>query len=72
MPSLDALHSGRLSAATTTAMPADEGLFLYLPFEHSEDPEHQALSVRMIGALGRRILKTRSYRRWEGQRQLSG
>ncbi len=34
------------------SMPAVERLFLHLPFEHSEDPEHQALSVRMIGALG--------------------
>jgi uncharacterized protein (DUF924 family) len=34
------------------SMPAVERLFLYLPFEHSEDPEDQALSVRMFGALG--------------------
>lgn len=34
------------------SMPAVERLFLYLPFEHSEDPGHQALAVRMIGALG--------------------
>lgn len=30
----------------------DEKLFLYLPFEHSEDPQDQVLSLRLIGALG--------------------
>jgi uncharacterized protein (DUF924 family) len=29
-----------------------ERLFLYLPFEHSEDREDQALSVQLIGQLG--------------------
>jgi uncharacterized protein (DUF924 family) len=29
-----------------------ERYFVYLPFEHSEDREHQALAVRLIGQLG--------------------
>jgi uncharacterized protein (DUF924 family) len=29
-----------------------ERLFLYLPFEHSEDPEDQALAVKLIAQLG--------------------
>lgn len=29
-----------------------ERYFVYLPFEHSETPEHQALAVRLIEALG--------------------
>jgi uncharacterized protein (DUF924 family) len=29
-----------------------ERLFLYLPFEHSEDRADQALAVRLIGQLG--------------------
>ena len=29
-----------------------EGLFLYLPFEHSEDPADQALAVELIARLG--------------------
>jgi len=33
-------------------MPHQERLFLYLPFEHSEDPQDQALSVTLIGQLG--------------------
>jgi uncharacterized protein (DUF924 family) len=34
------------------AMTPAERYFVYLPFEHSEDPEHQALAVRLIEALG--------------------
>jgi len=34
------------------SMTREERLFLYLPFEHSEDPEDQALSVDLIGQLG--------------------
>ena len=34
------------------AMTRDERYFVYLPFEHSEDREDQALSVRLIGQLG--------------------
>jgi uncharacterized protein (DUF924 family) len=33
------------------AMTDHERLFLYLPFEHSEDPEDQALAVTLIGQL---------------------
>jgi uncharacterized protein (DUF924 family) len=29
-----------------------ERYFIYLPFEHSEDREHQALAVRLIERLG--------------------
>jgi uncharacterized protein (DUF924 family) len=29
-----------------------ERYFVYLPFEHSEDPDHAALAVRLIGQLG--------------------
>ncbi len=35
------------------AMRADERLFLYLPFEHSEDPADQELSVELFSRLGR-------------------
>jgi len=38
----------RLDAAMTPA----ERHFAYLPFEHSEDREHQALAVRLIEPLG--------------------
>lgn len=34
------------------AMTPAERMFLYLPFEHSEDREDQALAVRLIGQLG--------------------
>jgi len=34
------------------AMTPAERYFVYLPFEHSEDPEHQALAVRLIEPLG--------------------
>ena len=35
-----------------TGLTKEERLFLYLPFEHSEDRDDQALSVRLIGQLG--------------------
>lgn len=35
------------------AMRPEERLFLYLPFEHSEDRSDQALSVELISKLGR-------------------
>jgi uncharacterized protein (DUF924 family) len=38
------------------AMPPLQRLFLYLPFEHSEDPADQALSVTLIRRLGREDL----------------
>jgi uncharacterized protein (DUF924 family) len=34
------------------AMTPAERYFIYLPFEHSEDQEHQALAVRLIEPLG--------------------
>lgn len=34
------------------AMKEPERLFAYMPFEHSEDPEDQALAVRLIARLG--------------------
>jgi uncharacterized protein (DUF924 family) len=34
------------------SMTAAERYFVYLPFEHSEDREHQALAVSLIEALG--------------------
>jgi uncharacterized protein (DUF924 family) len=34
------------------AMTPAERYFVYLPFEHSENREHQALAVRLIEALG--------------------
>jgi uncharacterized protein (DUF924 family) len=34
------------------AMTSSERYFVYLPFEHSEDREHQALAVRLIEQLG--------------------
>src|SRR5580658_767171 len=34
------------------AMTHTERYFVYLPFEHSEDREHQALAVRLIEQLG--------------------
>ncbi len=42
------LTAHRLDLLMTPA----ERYFAYLPFEHSEDPEHVALAVRLIGQLG--------------------
>jgi uncharacterized protein (DUF924 family) len=47
----------RLSRSAITqgfdrAMKAQERLFLYMPFEHSEDREDQALAVELIAHLG--------------------
>ena len=41
-----------LNRGIDSGMTADERLFLYLPFEHSEDRADQELSVMLIGALG--------------------
>ncbi len=35
-----------------TRLTGEERLFLYLPFEHSEDREDQALSCELIGSIG--------------------
>lgn len=41
-----------LEQGLDAGLPRTERLFLYLPFEHSEDRADQALSVRLIGQLG--------------------
>jgi uncharacterized protein (DUF924 family) len=41
-----------IAQGSDRSMTHDERLFLYLPFEHSEDRDDQALSVRLIGELG--------------------
>jgi uncharacterized protein (DUF924 family) len=41
-----------LAAGLDSAMTVPQRYFVYLPFEHSEDREHQALSVRLTGQLG--------------------
>ncbi len=41
-----------IDGGSDAAMTADERLFVYLPFEHSEDRADQALSVRLISQLG--------------------
>jgi uncharacterized protein (DUF924 family) len=41
-----------IDRAFDLSMTSEERLFFYLPFEHSEDREHQALSVHLIGQLG--------------------
>ncbi len=40
------------SAASTSRLPADRRVFLYLPFEHSEDLADQERSVELTAALG--------------------
>jgi uncharacterized protein (DUF924 family) len=41
-----------ISLGLDVAMTQAERYFVYLPFEHSEDREHQALAVRLIEPLG--------------------
>jgi uncharacterized protein (DUF924 family) len=41
-----------LAAGLDAALGPEERLFLYLPFEHSEDAADQALAVELIGSLG--------------------
>lgn len=40
-----------IDAAYDQALPPRQRLFLYLPFEHSEDAAHQALAVELISGL---------------------
>jgi uncharacterized protein (DUF924 family) len=47
-----ALARQAVAAGHDRALDAAGRLFLYLPFEHSEDPADQDLSVRLIAALG--------------------
>jgi uncharacterized protein (DUF924 family) len=42
-----------IAQAFDVAMRPEERLFLYMPFEHSEDRTDQALSVELISKLGR-------------------
>lgn len=42
-----------ISRGFDAGMPPEHRLFLYLPFEHSEDREDQALAVDLIAGLGR-------------------
>jgi uncharacterized protein (DUF924 family) len=47
-----ALARAAVAAGMDDGLPKDQRLFLYLPFEHSEDEGDQRESVRLIGALG--------------------
>jgi uncharacterized protein (DUF924 family) len=46
------LSRGIIEQGYDTAMSRQERYFLYLPFEHSEDCEDQALSLKLITCLG--------------------
>ena len=46
------LSRAALSHGFDTAMKEQERLFLYMPFEHSEDREDQVLAVELIARLG--------------------
>ncbi len=46
------LSRSALSQQFDTAMKEQERLFLYMPFEHSEEREDQALAVELIARLG--------------------
>jgi uncharacterized protein (DUF924 family) len=46
------LSTAAIAQGFDIAMNAQERLFLYLPFEHSEDRADQALAVDLIGRLG--------------------
>jgi uncharacterized protein (DUF924 family) len=45
---------GAIARAFDLALPPVERMFLYLPFEHSEDPEDQARSVALFEAIAER------------------
>ncbi|HEX4893936.1 MAG TPA: DUF924 family protein [Hyphomicrobiaceae bacterium] len=47
-----AVAQAALEAGLDTPLTTCERLFLYLPLEHSEDPEDQRLAVALISALG--------------------
>jgi uncharacterized protein (DUF924 family) len=47
-----ALAKATVARGTDTGLSTDQRLFLYLPFEHSEDTDDQRESVRLIGSLG--------------------
>jgi len=46
------LSTTAIERCIDTAMKKEERYFLYLPFEHSENREDQALAVHLIAALG--------------------
>jgi uncharacterized protein (DUF924 family) len=46
------LSRAAIKQGVDVAMKEEERLFLYMPFEHSEDREDQALSVKLIASLG--------------------
>jgi uncharacterized protein (DUF924 family) len=46
------LSTAAIAQGFDVAMNVQERLFLYLPFEHSEDRADQALAVDLIGRLG--------------------
>jgi uncharacterized protein (DUF924 family) len=46
------LSTFAISQGCDTAMAEQERLFLYLPFEHSEERADQALAVQLIGSVG--------------------
>jgi uncharacterized protein (DUF924 family) len=47
-----ALAKAAVARGLDSGLSKDQRLFLYLPFEHSEDESDQRDSVRLIGALG--------------------
>ena len=47
-----AVAQAALEAGLDTPLTTNERLFLYLPLEHSEDPEDQRLAVALMSALG--------------------
>jgi uncharacterized protein (DUF924 family) len=46
------LSTAAIAQGLDVAMNAEERFFLYLPFEHSEDPVDQALAVHLIERIG--------------------
>lgn len=46
------LSRSALGQGFDTALKEQERLFLYMPFQHSEDREGQALAVELVGRLG--------------------
>ncbi len=47
-----AIAKAAIAGAFDASLSKDERLFLYLPFEHSENPDDQRESVRLISQLG--------------------
>jgi uncharacterized protein (DUF924 family) len=53
-PSARRLSRTAIKKGFDVAMTAEERLFLYMPFEHSEDRQDQALAIELIARLGNR------------------